>query len=80
MTWIGSSANGATRTSLSKINSMLYGESSLEGDFGSSSLLLGCVRRRQERVGVYSRKEMRAYFVSSVIPEVRSLLLNQLCS
>jgi hypothetical protein len=73
---IGSFGNVATRTSLSKINSTLYGECPLVGgDFGPNSLLSGCVGRRQQRVGVYLREETRTYFVLPMKLEVRSLLL-----
>jgi len=74
MIWIGSSSNGATRTSPSKINSTLCGEDFLGGDLGPGSLLLGCVRRRQERAGVYLRQGTRIYYVSPIKLEVRSLL------
>src|SRR5260221_2337042 len=80
MMWIGSSGNGATRTSPSKINSTLCGEDPLGGDFGPGSLLLGCVWRRQDRASVYLGQETRTYFVSPTTPEVRSLLLHKLCS
>ena len=72
---IDSSRNGATRAAPSKINSTLCGEDPLGGDFGPSSLLLGCVRRRQERVGVFLSQETRTYSVSPMIQEVRPLLL-----